>query len=1056
MNKVVALLCALIGAAMQLNAQVLSGAEVVARMNQAFEWNKAQKYAEALEAFLIVGKNTELQRTEEERQVYVCSQTMACMCYEHLERYQEGYALAGRLMQGNLTVGEKKEVAHLYVMNGYFAACDLIEQDETVQTDYERGREILQEIAPYADNEMKGYVLPKIPLTWYFEGMKYAVSQKYEEALACYEKAQEGFHELGNVANEISALKAMAAVRQSLYDMRGAFVAYRQALGLARLANDASSQMDMLEELWKLCVSIGDVKQMQVYASSMDSLAEVSTDNQVKFVYYNQKGDEAREQGHYELAEQWYLRGKSVAEGEGQDVVTANRHTAYTKLRNLYAKAGRYDEALSFGRKAIYEFQKNCPETDGSYYMPYMAMADIYRLKGDKANCYSCLDTLFIGLSRLDEPREQSHLYITRARCHVAFDDYVSGLADYKKADEILATKYAQTDGSRTVLCALIGGAEHHIGHYAESERCYGQYAANIRGIYGEGSIEYVDAQIYLANAEGFAGHIDAGCQNYTQAASQLRLLMRERLPYMSASEREGFWTSVSSLFMRMTPYALKAELFQAPFTRSCYDALVLSKAFLLESERSLYDVVKREGTEEDMRDYMRLTLMKTQMKEWGKNHRQYADSLMGLSLQVGQLERRLAERCRSYADITSAMDVDYEKVRQALKPGEVLFDFTDFVSESAGRKYAVYIIGKEQVYPLLKPLFAEKQIDSLGISRPDMYYDADYAPDILRLLWEPLKGQVSEGATIYYVPSQLLFQVSLESLPLADGSLLGSHYNFVRLSSARELIKQQREEGNVLVPRTAVLYGGLQYDLKPSEMAIEAQRYDLSEWLTMRGGIARGDSVFRELPGAKEEVFRIEAILKGGECQVTSYMGTEGTEESFLNMHGKAPQLLHLATHGFYYTPIQAEAVDYLKGYTDAMSLSGLVLSGGNAAWLGRDLPEGVLGGILTAENIARLDLSGMEMVVLSACQTGLGQATAEGLYGLQRAFKKAGAGTIVMALWRVEDHVTTDFMVTFYEQLMDKANRGNKRLAFELAKAAMREKYPDPFFWAAFVMLD
>ena len=114
------------------------------------------------------------------------------------------------------------------------------------------------------------------------------------------------------------------------------------------------------------------------------------------------------------------------------------------------------------------------------------------------------------------------------------------------------------------------------------------------------------------------------------------------------------------------------------------------------------------------------------------------------------------------------------------------------------------------------------------------------------------------------------------------------------------------------------------------------------------------------------------------------------------------------------------------------------------------------MLGGILTANDIARLDLSNTDMVVLSACQTGQGKATSEGLYGLQRAFKKAGVGTIVMSLWNVDDRVTSEFMATFYERLTDKANALDKRKAFEDAKRIVRKNHPDPYHWAAFVMLD
>ena len=94
--------------------------------------------------------------------------------------------------------------------------------------------------------------------------------------------------------------------------------------------------------------------------------------------------------------------------------------------------------------------------------------------------------------------------------------------------------------------------------------------------------------------------------------------------------------------------------------------------------------------------------------------------------------------------------------------------------------------------------------------------------------------------------------------------------------------------------------------------------------------------------------------------------------------------------------------------------------------------------------------------MVVLSACQSGQGKATSEGLYGLQRAFKKAGAGTMVLALWGVSDKVATEFMTTFYERLASRHCRWDKRKAFEQPKSIIRKKYPDPFHWAAFVMLD
>lgn len=137
-----ALVCLL----MQVRAQSLTEAEVCAKMYQAFELSNGGKYAEALEAFLIVGKNTELQRTEAERQTYVCSMTMVCTCYESLGKYKEGYLLAKNLLQGKLNDKERKEICHLYALNGYLYACEFIKRDDKGNTDFERGRSIWEEV----------------------------------------------------------------------------------------------------------------------------------------------------------------------------------------------------------------------------------------------------------------------------------------------------------------------------------------------------------------------------------------------------------------------------------------------------------------------------------------------------------------------------------------------------------------------------------------------------------------------------------------------------------------------------------------------------------------------------------------------------------------------------------------------------------------------------------------------------------------------------------------------------------------------------------------------
>ena len=146
-----------------------------------------------------------------------------------------------------------------------------------------------------------------------------------------------------------------------------------------------------------------------------------------------------------------------------------------------------------------------------------------------------------------------------------------------------------------------------------------------------------------------------------------------------------------------------------------------------------------------------------------------------------------------------------------------------------------------------------------------------------------------------------------------------------------------------------------------------------------------------------------------------------------------------------------------------DALTRSGLYFAGADNVILNglSAVPDSIDDGRLTAAEIAQLDLRGLDMVVLSACQTGLGEITGDGVFGLQRGFKKAGAQTIVMSLWKVDDEATTEFMTTFFENMkIDRDGHPlNKHEAFKEAQSKLKrdkDKYSDPYCWAAFVMLD
>jgi CHAT domain-containing protein len=183
--------------------------------------------------------------------------------------------------------------------------------------------------------------------------------------------------------------------------------------------------------------------------------------------------------------------------------------------------------------------------------------------------------------------------------------------------------------------------------------------------------------------------------------------------------------------------------------------------------------------------------------------------------------------------------------------------------------------------------------------------------------------------------------------------------------------------------------------------------------------------------------------------------MDNSASEATFRNFEKTKPNLLHLATHGYFYPGIKFTSNDLLiNNYSgpnlSPMLRSGIVLAGVNNSQ-GTDSEND---GFLTAQEIARLNFSNLDLAVLSACETGLGEAIgSEGVFGLQRAFKLAGAKSLIMSLWKVPDQQTSELMSFFYINYM---NGMTKSQSLKQAQIAMRKKYKSPFMWGGFILLE
>ena len=224
----------------------------------------------------------------------------------------------------------------------------------------------------------------------------------------------------------------------------------------------------------------------------------------------------------------------------------------------------------------------------------------------------------------------------------------------------------------------------------------------------------------------------------------------------------------------------------------------------------------------------------------------------------------------------------------------------------------------------------------------------------------------------------------------------------------------------------------------------------------TKKPEIINSTGSWPQLPGTGEEIDSISKIFSSYKKLVTSFTGVQASEKNLKLLNNQSPSSIFIGTHGFFLPAPQSNRQFAGNVYArDANPLlrSGLILSGGNYAWSGKKPIDGIEDGVVTAYEISQLNLSNTKLVVLSACETGLGDVNAtEGVFGLQRAFKLAGVNKLIVSLWKVPDKETAELMKIFYTQLL----AGNSiEKAFATAKAKMRKKY-SPYYWAAFVLVE
>jgi CHAT domain-containing protein len=445
-------------------------------------------------------------------------------------------------------------------------------------------------------------------------------------------------------------------------------------------------------------------------------------------------------------------------------------------------------------------------------------------------------------------------------------------------------------------------------------------------------------------------------------------------------------------------------------------------------------------------------------------------------------LDKALTKAAAAFRDLKADMSMQWQDVQRQLKPGEAAIEFVHFQLYNEQwtdtTLYAALVLRPGMTSPAWIPLFEEKELQEClktkfdndvsaqrDAKRMEEIYRANERAGykgvkLYRLVWEKLEKELKGVTNVYYAPSGLLHKVSFAAIPVDTASTtaatvtLSDKYSLHLVSSTREIGKLKKERSGTWQPTdSATIYGGLRYYLNQDTMRLAANAY------RSRGSGGSWDY----LNGSETEAKTVDTLMQKKSVKTTLYTDIYGNEESFKHLDGAKTKVILLSTHGFFLPDAEKkrDLIQSLGGFSqhntdNPLLRSGLILSGGGTKWDEPDrvIESGLEDGILTAEEISRINLTDTKLVVLSACESGLGDVkNSEGVFGLQRAFKLAGVETVIMSLWQVDDNATNLMMTTFFtEWLAGKT----KQDAFKTAQAKVRENFKSPYYWAAFVMMD
>jgi len=607
----------------------------------------------------------------------------------------------------------------------------------------------------------------------------------------------------------------------------------------------------------------------------------------------------------------------------------------------------------------------------------------------------------------------------------------------FKKSKEIYKKRYTEQNIYYAKVTNDLGNFYRITARYPEAEKQLDK-ALLIRGdLLGVNHPEYVKTQENLAILYWKTNRYDKAYITYHEVMDKTIDFINRYFPPMSEAEKTNFWDVTAPRFQRFFNFAIDAAPQLHYVSQDFFDYQMATKALLLNSTNKVKEAILKSKDKALISDYLAWLDQKEQLARlyaYSKEQlKEQKIDLASMERKTNAMEKSLSERSTIFSSGYSTQKVSYKQILSLLTDAEAVVDIVrvrrfdqDFTTES---RYVALVLKKGVEMPAMVVLENGQQLET----RYSKYYRNAIQQKIndehsYDQYWSKIDKEVTGKKLIYFSPDGVYNQLNLNTLKVLGADYLVNQFDLINIGNARDLIALKSKK--VLPPKKNAFLLGFP-DYQTTEVSA--------------------------LPGTKVEIDGVSKLLKASGYQVSQFMQKEATEKNIKSVKG--PFLVHIATHGYFLQDTDGSSgsvfgVNAENASHNPLLRSGLILAGAGKAISGTDGDMSSNdNGVLTAYEAMNLNLEGTSLVVLSACETGLGDVkSGEGVYGLQRAFQVAGADALIMSLWKVDDAATQLLMTNFYTNWI---KLGNKQKAFKQAQLQLMTKYKEPYYWGAFVMM-